>query len=104
MLLKRLYEVKESIGQAIAMKTPNEEIENARKELFLAWHEFDNAAPAFVDKAIKNLLLAENKFASLIASENELRDCIFDADANAQQCSMYRTLSISKVMEFEPAQ
>lgn len=51
----------------------HEEYRNAKQELTLAQHHFDNAEPEFVDVAIQGLQLAEMKFKYVLQKMKKLR-------------------------------
>lgn len=54
-----------------------QELNAARKELALAWHQFDQAAQAYVDPAIHRLIAAEQTYFRLLSEQrnhNERND------------------------------
>ncbi|WP_127488441.1 hypothetical protein [Paenibacillus ehimensis] len=49
--------------------TASPELERARKELSIAWQQFDQAEPAFVDAAIHRLIAAEKAYCNLLEEQ-----------------------------------
>ncbi|PZM64836.1 hypothetical protein [Paenibacillus dendritiformis] len=65
MLLRLAYQATRSAEDA---DPTSWEIAAARQELALAWHQFDQAEPAFVDPAIHRLIAAEQTYSKLLSA------------------------------------
>jgi hypothetical protein len=95
-----LNKIQSTIANALVSEPKEIEIAEARVNLFMAYHNFENAEVEYVDAAIENLNAAERQYGLVLAKHTEsINDGIFDADNNIICRGMLRLITVGKVQD-----
>lgn len=99
-MLNNLEKVKSTISKAVVLDPKIEAIQKARADLFMAYHDFENAEGDYVDVAIHKLIAAEHQYGLALAEHADvIQDGIFDADNNIVCRGILRKITVGKVLE-----